>query len=107
MERIVNGERIELKVLTPDEIISNTISPLKNFQESDRWRWKKFMANLTDLVMDHPELKDFAQKVVSTIKEKHEYHFITSGELAYIHDEILNMWKYYKRDEGRRLHISD
>ena len=103
MERVVNGERIKLKVLTPDEIISNTISPLKNFEESYRWRWEKFISNLIDLSTEHPELKEFAQKIALTIKEKHEYHFITSEELMGIHDEILDMWKYYKQNEGRFL----
>ena len=103
MERVVNGEHIKLKVLTPDEIISNTISPLKNSEESYHWRWEKFISNLTDLTIEHPELKEFAQKIALTIKEKHEYHFITSEELMYIHDEILDMWKYYKQNEGRFL----
>lgn len=101
MERVVNGERIKLKVLTPDEIISNTISPLKNFQEPPIWRWEKFILNLIDLSTEHPELKEFAQKIALTIKEKHDYHFITSEELMGIHDEILDMWKYYKQNEGR------
>lgn len=105
MERIVNGERIELRGYTPDEIINNTVSPLKNFEESADWRFKKFIDNLTDLDMDHPELEKFVQQAVTKLDSEYKYEFITDETLVRIHDEFLEMWKYYKQNEGRFLNM--
>lgn len=100
MERIVNGERIELRGYTPDEIINNTVSPLKNFEESAEWRWRKFIDNLTDLDIDHPELEKFVQQAVTKLDSEYLYQYITDETLIRIHDEFLEMWKYYKQKEG-------
>lgn len=97
MERIVNGERIQLHERSKDEIIDNMASVLLNTVEPSCWIWGKFQSNIKDAVTHYPELQDFLSYMVDAINQEWQYEFATLSNFAIIHDQILNLWKHYKR----------
>ena len=103
MERIVNGEHIQLHVPTPDELVNSMISPLQVVVGDSEWMWNQFVHNMEDIGMKYPELREFIMKIAEMINRDWMYEFKTDNALRTIHDQILAMWKHYKQNEGRFL----
>ena len=96
MERIVNGEIIELHVPTLDEIVNNMISPLLSTDEGSEWMWNQFIHNMEDIAIKCPKLREFIMMIQMMINTDWMFEFKTEDNLRTMHDQILEMWKYYK-----------
>lgn len=106
MDRIVNGEIIHVHEDTPDEIIEKMISPLNAVVGDGDFLWNMFVHNMSDIGEKYPKLREFIMKVAKMINDDWMYEYKTDSNLRTIHDQILEMWKYYKYEGGLRMGVN-
>lgn len=106
MDRIVNGEIIHVHEDTPDEIIEKMISPLNAVVGDGDFLWNMFVHNMSDIGEKYPKLREFIMKVTKMINDDWMYEYKTDSNLRTIHDQILEMWKYYKYEGGLRMGVN-
>ena len=106
MDRIVNGEIIHVHEDTPDEIIEKMISPLNAVVGDGDFLWNMFVHNMSDISEKYPKLREFIMKVAKMINDDWMYEYKTDSNLRTIHDQILEMWKYYKYEGGLRMGVN-